>query len=51
MNESLAKQLHDLVDKHKLIVDAQVNESISNLKEDLRKVFEIDIQETPNNNT
>ncbi len=49
MNESLAKQLHDLVDIAKFQITCNVKEELDALEEMTNKLIENQNQETPKN--
>lgn len=50
MNESLAKQLHDLIVGAKLQINHEVHHQLSNLEEKTNKLIENNPKETNQNN-
>lgn len=54
MNESLAKQLHDLCGRWKIIttqdVDTQIRANMNEMQEELHKIIEQNRKETNQNN-
>lgn len=49
MNESLAKQLHDLVNDFKIITNHGVEATFDHLQDKVKELIENQNQETPNN--